>query len=245
MCQSDYGANTQYERTITPANTCKMADSKLKVIAYENNDFSSQVGEYTLRFNPEKLDRKFSIVYDNSQAQGTSGRDNKYKYTEPESIGFEFLFDNTIQFQHEKEIKAVTKQVTDFKDLLFKYNGSIHRPNFLKLIWGSFLFKGQAENMNVSFTAFSPEGEPLRAKADVKFVQVVSIKTRNAEEQRSSPDLTHYYVVKQGDTLPVISQKIYGTPMYYLEIARVNRLNNFRKLNPGKQLILPPLKETD
>ena len=37
--------------------------------------------------------------------------------------------------------------------------------------------------------------------------------------------------------------KIYGDPRYYLDVARANRIDNFRKLTPGTRIFFPPLKK--
>jgi nucleoid-associated protein YgaU len=66
---------------------------------------------------------------------------------------------------------------------------------------------------------------------------------RVAKENRSSPDLTHYRIVKAGDNLPLMTQRIYGDPKYYLEVARVNKLVNFRNLKPGQAIYFPPIEK--
>jgi len=62
------------------------------------------------------------------------------------------------------------------------------------------------------------------------------------EANNKSPDLTHLIEIKQGDTLPLICNRVYGDPSYYMEVARYNNLVNFRKLVPGTKLYLPPIK---
>ena len=66
---------------------------------------------------------------------------------------------------------------------------------------------------------------------------------RAAREKKSSPDLTHERVVKEGDNLPLMTYRIYGDPKYYLEVARVNGLTNFRKLTPGQKIVFPPIEK--
>jgi nucleoid-associated protein YgaU len=66
-------------------------------------------------------------------------------------------------------------------------------------------------------------------------------KTRVAIAQDESADLTHVRLVKAGDTLPALCERIYGEPRMYAEVARANGLDNFRDLRPGMQLRFPPL----
>jgi len=41
--------------------------------------------------------------------------------------------------------------------------------------------------------------------------------------------------------LPLLTKQIYGTPDRYLDIARFNHLDNFRRLTPGRTLVFPSL----
>jgi phage tail protein X len=49
-------------------------------------------------------------------------------------------------------------------------------------------------------------------------------------------------VVRQGDTLPLLCQRIYGDPGYYIDVAAFNQLADFRSLRAGMQLHFPPLE---
>ena len=50
-------------------------------------------------------------------------------------------------------------------------------------------------------------------------------------------------MVKEGDHLSLMTQRMYGDPKYYLQIAQVNGLTNYRKLKVGQPLLFPPLKD--
>jgi nucleoid-associated protein YgaU len=47
--------------------------------------------------------------------------------------------------------------------------------------------------------------------------------------------------VKSGDTLPLLAKEIYGSSRYYLRLAQVNHIDDFRNLQPGQEIIFPPL----
>ena len=96
--------------------------------------------------------------------------------------------------------------------------------------------------MDRNYTLYSSEGEPLRAELDFVFVGFISAEEQASIANRSSPDLTHIIEVKAGDTLPNLCLKIYRNANYYIDIARINNLSNFRALVPGTALIFPPLK---
>ena len=97
-------------------------------------------------------------------------------------------------------------------------------------------------SVNVSYTSFHRDGTPLRAELDINLVSDQNVKKRLAEENKSSPDLTHHRVVKSGDTLPLLAKEIYGSAGHYLRVAQVNNLDDFRNLTPGQELFFPPLE---
>jgi nucleoid-associated protein YgaU len=68
---------------------------------------------------------------------------------------------------------------------------------------------------------------------------------RVALEDAQSPDVTHLRTVMAGDTLPLMCFRIYGDSRYYSEVAKVNNLDHFRRLQPGEALMFPPLEKTD
>ena len=86
------------------------------------------------------------------------------------------------------------------------------------------------------------DGTPLRAKASVKFEEAIDANLIDSEANNKSPDLTHHITVKEGDKLPLICHEVYGDCGYYLEVAAYNGLVNYRDLEPGSQLFLPPIK---
>jgi nucleoid-associated protein YgaU len=50
--------------------------------------------------------------------------------------------------------------------------------------------------------------------------------------------------VKTGDTLPLMCYRIYGDTRYYLQVAAINGMGNFRKLIPGTEILFPPINKT-
>ena len=73
------------------------------------------------------------------------------------------------------------------------------------------------------------------------FSVVGSMRCACARRTRRPPDLTRLRDVRDGDTLPLLVNDIYGKPELYLEVARANRLFNFRKLKAASRLSFPPL----
>jgi hypothetical protein len=172
---------------------------------------------------------------------------------------FEFLFDGTGVVPPPSELGdipligavasafsdagpfEVMQEVEKFNRVVLAYSGEIHRPRKVLLVWGTLELSCALVTLSYRFTLFKPDGTPLRAIASCSFREAKSDCQREQEENNSSPDLTHLREVKGGDTLPLLAHRIYNDPALYLELARVNKLIDFRRLHPGARLTFPPV----
>lgn len=223
---------------------------KMEVSAYSDSDFASQVGEtFSVYINPEKYSHSYKICYNDVQAQGSPGGSPDFNKIPSDKVQLELVFDGTgvvpsplpgvLPFTDD----GIVPQIEKLKALIFTYNGNIHSPNYLKLAWGTLLFKCRLESLDITYTLFKPDGTPLRARAAASFLGYTDEVELQARSKKSSPDLTHVRVVKGGDTLPLMCFKIYGESSLYPQVARVNGLTDFRELAVGSQLLFPPLGE--
>jgi LysM repeat protein len=231
--------------------------SKLKIRAYKDEQFTEQVadGEFYTLLNPENYSYKYKIEQNDDQASGTSTTAPKFNKSLPQDLGLEFVFDRTgVLINYGAPGTADDKTFSDegggiiddvelFKKVIFDYNGDEHKPNYLIISWGTLLFKGSLSEMDITFKLFKSDGAPLRAVAKATFKGFVEDNLRVALENNSSPDLTHVRTVKEGDTLPLMSHRIYGDSRYYLELAKANNLTNFRKLKAGQRIVFPPIEK--
>ncbi|AWW32982.1 LysM peptidoglycan-binding domain-containing protein [Echinicola strongylocentroti] len=219
---------------------------KLKIVAYKDSKFSEEVdnGEFTTLLNPEKYKFQYRVEQNEDQAAGTSAAPIRFNKILPQTLELDFLFDRTgVIAGYEATENGVIDDVTHFKKVVYDYNGEKHKPNYLMITWGSLLFKGYLKEMDIEYKLFRPDGTPIRALATAKVGEFVEEELRTAQENNQSPDLTHYRVVKDGDTLPLMTYRIYGDSKYYLEVAKANGLTNFRHLKTGTELRFPPLQK--
>jgi nucleoid-associated protein YgaU len=229
---------------------------KLKIKAFKNEQFTEEVadGEFKTMLNPDKYMFRYKIEQNEDQAPGTSAAAPRFNKALPEDLDLEFVFDRTGVLTNysasrsgdntfSDEGEGVIGDIEQFKKVVFDYNGEKHKPNYLIITWGTLLFKGSLSEMDITFKLFKPDGTPLRAVARAKFKGFLEDDLRVAKENSSSPDLTHVREVKEGDTLPLMAFRIYGDSRYYLEVARVNRITNFRKLKTGEKIFFPPLEK--
>jgi hypothetical protein len=136
----------------------------------------------------------------------------------------------------------VSERIKEFLDLTFRMNGTIHQPNYLVVQWGDLIHSCRLSSVDISYSSFDRDGTALRAELDVWLIADQSVKKRIREENKSSPDVSHTVVVKSGDTLPLLTKRIYGSPTHYLMVAEANGLDDFRNLQPGQEIFFPVLE---
>lgn len=214
---------------------------KLLIKAYESPRYSGQpVSEFTAFINPNEITLSYEMEYDSAQGSGTTNSRMNFKKMKPGDMSLTFFIDGT---GASGKTADVQQQVEKFQTVT-GYNGNIHRPNYLKVVWGTLQVKRCIlKSASIAYKLFKPDGVPLRAIITASFTDNSDDQTRVALSQDQSPDLTHVRMVKAGDNLPAMCLAIYNDPSYYLEVARVNRLDDFRNLTPGVRVIFPPLEK--
>jgi hypothetical protein len=216
---------------------------KMHIYAYNDPELSDShlVGEpFIAMINPETYAIETKMEFRQGQGQGTTGTQQPFELKPPEEMAFEFLFDNTGIIDGNPR-DDLSEEIATFTELLMGYDSETHEPKFFKLVWGTLLFKGRCIGLLVTYKLFNPDGSPIRAICKVTFREFKEENLRVAEENAQSPDLTHHRIVKKGDTLPLMCYSIYGDSKYYIQVARINKLNNFRSLKTGDEIFFPPI----
>jgi hypothetical protein len=208
----------------------------------EEKDFA---GEFYALVNPETYTIDLKMETKGGQGQGTSGKQQKFTFKEPEEFTFEFLFDNTGIIDGKPKPEGINENLKKFQDLAFSMDGKVHEPRHVHVIWGTFDFKGRITGMTINYKLFNPDGSPIRATVKVTIKKSDEEKERTAKERKQSPDLTHKRILKKGETLPWLSYVIYGDPKYYIQLARANKISNFRKIKEGTEIYFPPFDKKE
>jgi hypothetical protein len=227
---------------------------KLVIRSFENRDFSGEdpARKFITPINPESFTQTFKVNADTSHGHGNPGTEAKYKSTEPEQLKLEFILDGSKTMEgyggENKDYisRKVHDQLEDLKKCVYNFDGKIHRPRFLVVMWGSEVnFKCVLSNLDLNYTLFEPDGSPLRVKVSATFLAHKSREQLLAESKASSPDLTHFRKVKQGDRLDLLTNSIYNNPKYFMQVGKVNGLTTLRQLMPGTNLYFPPFNKNE
>lgn len=221
---------------------------KMTIIGFTDPKFMAKafVEPFVAHVNPDSYTQSTEICYSDEQSQGTSSGSGKHSHTKSREMSFELLLDRTGALGNtEPKSSGVEDDIQHFKKLTLDYDGEIHKPRYLVLLWGTLIFFCQLKSLSVEYKMFNKDGVPVRAVLKTKFKEFIEAKLRTIYEQKSSPDLTHVRTVKEGDTLPMLAFEIYGDSGYYLELARVNNIVNFRNLDPGREIKFPPIEKLE
>lgn len=214
---------------------------KLTILAHAQPDYSDQsIAHFAAYVNPAEITQSYEIEYDAAQGSGTTSSRMEFKKVKPGDLTLTFFIDGTGANGRQAEVQAEVEQFQKVTG----YNGDIHRPNYLKVVWGTLQVKRCVlKSASIAYKLFRADGVPLRAVITAVFTDNSDDQTRVATAQDQSPDLTHRRIFKAGDRLPALCNAIYGDPRLYLRVAEANGLDDFRHIEPGTELFFPPLEK--
>lgn len=194
---------------------------------------------FTAMFNPDQWTDREAFVYRDPQPGGTKGSEQRFNSVRPRDLSFEILIDGTGASGEKKDVAEELKALY----ATVGFNGNVHRPNKLFIIWGKFIFQGVIETLDITYTLFKPSGEALRAKVRLKFKHDTDNVTRTLDMNLHSADLTHVRSVHAGDRLDQLSHAIYESPRFVLALAQANDLTSFRSIEEGSVVTFPPIEK--
>jgi len=224
---------------------------KLEIQVFSTRERTVPSDSFKVMFNPESYTQSYENVFNALQGINTSGRSAKYSLSKPSDLSLKLILDRTGATEYglsslmgalSGTSKDVSQMVQEFLELTAYMDGDIHEPKFLTIAWGNLNFKCRLKSVTVNYTLFDSGGIPLRAELDTTFVADIDDKARLKQENKNSPDLTHWRIVRAHDTLPLMCEQIYGSADYVIKVAKANKLNDFRNLVPGQELFFPPIQ---
>ena len=214
--------------------------------------------KFELQINPEKYERNYSVAYTDPPIINSPLTQQNFDRMEGGTLSLAFTLDGTGvvpssvtdlgNFALQSLTKAigvtdvsyVTRRIKELKKIIGDYEPSKHEPPArVKIIWGDEdPFVGRMDNMTVTYTLFHPSGVPLRAEILINFIE----HNPYAVVSPQSPDLTHRRTIAQYDTLPLLTEAIYGDNTYAWQVAAANNLTHYRRLQVGQTLHFPPIE---
>lgn len=225
---------------------------KLKITAYSDVSRSKkdEIDSFEAMFNPESYKQKYEIQYSSSVGVNGDSGNVKYAFSKAPDLNLTLILDGTQGSAMDvlgligrgNTPLTVGDRVKKFIQLAYDKDGELHQPRYLKVSWGDLDYSCRLRTLDIAYTRFDRNAKPLRAELAVVFIADSNVNEMQ-KTPLSSPDLSHTRIVRSGDTLPDLCRQIYGSPTYYLRVAQANRLDSFRRLPAGLEIIFPPIEK--
>lgn len=231
-----------------------MTKAKIKVLDGAKNKALrvsasvSGAGEIPCVFNPSDFSIQRSVNYAQHKIPGTDRPVLQFISGEAEVMSFSLLFDTYSAGigSAQGDIVASTaapdaakKDVRMFTEPLMSLttvNSDTHTPSLVEFTWGSVSFKGYIQSMSQRFTMFNMFGKPVRATVDITLIS-----NEENNKVRNSPDRTKARTISDGDRLYAFAYAEYGDCAEWRRIADDNNIDNPRRLESGKDIVIPPI----
>jgi hypothetical protein len=212
---------------------------KIKIETYQDDKYTKKSSEeFVAMFNPNKYSLKYEIEQNEKQGAGTSPAAPTFAKMKSQEIDLEFLLDGT---GVSGEVINVQQKADEFLKAAYEFKGDKHKPRYLRIWWGkAFVFDCVLKSADINYTLFKSSGEPIRARINAKFTGFVNDTLREKKEDKQSPDITHVVEVPPKERLDYLTFQQLDEAKFYIQVARFNNLNSFRKLRMGSTLIFPP-----
>lgn len=198
-------------------------------------------------FNPSEYQLTDGANYSEKKVPGLDGPILQYISGEATELSLNLFLDtyvpktkSLISFgpvSSSTDVSIITRKIADATSI----DGSLHRPPQVTFKWGSLNFKGVVTKFNHTYTMFTENGMPVRAKVSLTFKSLISPQDARRKSPFESPDRTKYRTIKQGVGLWDIANMEYGDPDMWKMIARENGILNPLDVRPGQVVKLPAL----
>src|SRR5690606_4866514 len=111
------------------------------------------IGRFETYVNPQELTLSYEIEYDSAQGAGTTGTRMDFKKMKPGDLSLTFFLDGTGANGRPADVQQMIEQFQQVTG----YNGDLHRPNYLKVMWGTLRIKRCVlKNATIVYKLFRP-----------------------------------------------------------------------------------------
>jgi hypothetical protein len=191
------------------------------------------------QFNPKQLQITKTAKWKRSgQRNQRSSSAPEFTGSDPVKLTLEMFLDAT-----EKMDNGVVTTVEKLFALVVPTSESLSAgkgcPPVVIFRWGGLTgFAAFVNQVQVTYTLFTPGGTPVRATAQVQIEELTpQFPGQNPTSGSDRARRTHRVV--DGDTLPALAFREYGDPGRWRDIASVNGIDDPARVRPGTTLMLP------
>ncbi len=192
-------------------------------------------------FNPEQFSLAKSVSWVAADTKYVNAPKMAFTKGGSSTLDLELIFDTT---DTGKTVTTFTDQLlrlTEVNDNLPTPGSAVHRPPTVRFTWGEFQsFEAYVKQVSITYTYFSADGVPLRAKAKVGLEQAEDDDTWLPQNPTSgTPNPHRVHVFQTGESLDSLATKYYGDPTQWRTIAEANRIDDPLQIPPGTAIKVP------
>jgi len=196
---------------------------------------------YTANINPESIKHSRAVKVNNENVSNTAYDVFQFKGYGKETVALQLIIDGTGFINN--SAGTVSSQIRQLLDCIYLFKSESHKCHFIQIKYGD-VFETKwwnVESLDINYTLFDKDGNPLIAEVDLSFVIHRNKKALQQADPPFSPDVTHVFTFKEGDSLTAMCHEIYDDLGYYVQVAKMNGLTNFRNIPVGTRIYFPPL----
>jgi hypothetical protein len=187
-------------------------------------------------FNPAEYSLQKGNQFSSIPLPGLSNPVLSFVNGDAEVLTMDLFFD-TYTDKGSSDVREETGKVEALLDI----HPKLHAPPPVLFVWGGLRFKAVIERLSQRFTMFREDGVPVRATLNVTFKEYKTIEDQLNPPKKSS-DWSKRVTIAELDRLCLIAFVEYEDPGVWRLIADANEIENPRLLQPGVEILLPPLR---
>lgn len=204
---------------------------------------NTQTGEqFAVMFNPAEYTLDLGNTFAEIGIPGLAVPPIQYVRGNSRSLKLELFFDTYEEHREGSrvlnragdDVRMLTGQITK----LLEHEPTLKAPPILLFSWGGLNFQCVLESVGQRFTMFLGNGTPVRATLTVNFKEYQRVEVDVRSGLFVVPPTVHNVVA--GNNLSKIAGEILGDPEAWREIADYNNIDDPRRIEPGRQLVIPP-----
>jgi len=190
-------------------------------------------------FNPNEFSVEKTSQFSSASIPGLDSPILQFSRGDAQSLSLELLLDTYATQTTERDVR---KAYIAKLQALVLVDGHLHAPPPCKIVWGSFEFVGVVESLGKRYIMFLDDGTPVRARVTLRLKEYLPVSVQLRSQPRSSPDRRRVHIVADGEQLWQIAYGAYGDPRYWKLLAEANDLDNPRRLEAGREIVIPALE---
>jgi nucleoid-associated protein YgaU len=188
-------------------------------------------------FNPAEYSLQKGNQFSNTPLPGLSNPIVSFVNGDADVLTMDLFFD-TYTNMGSSDVREETGKISVLLDI----DPILHAPPPVLFVWGPLRFKAVIERLTQRFTMFREDGVPVRATLNVTFKEYKTIDDQLNPKPNESSDWSKRRVITENDRLDLIAAIEYEDAAEWRVIADANGIDNPRLLQPGQEILLPPLK---